>query len=50
MKDLLVLILSIIGIFALYWVFAGQRSYNKMMQQEELKRLVEEENKKKKNK
>ncbi len=34
MSDLLLLILSIIGLMALYWVLFGQWRYNKMMSQE----------------
>jgi len=43
MNDLLLLILSIIGIFAIYWVFAGQAKHNKMMMQAEIERLKKEQ-------
>ena len=35
MNSGLLLILSIIGILALYWVLVGQWKYNKMMKNEE---------------
>lgn len=46
MNDLLLLILSIIGIFALYWVFAGQAMHNKMMMRAEIERLKKEQKEK----
>jgi hypothetical protein len=35
MQDALLIILSIIGILALYWALFGQWKYNKMMKQNE---------------
>jgi hypothetical protein len=35
MNDALIWILSIIGIFALYWALFGQWKYNKMIQESE---------------
>ncbi len=34
MNDSLLVILSIIGLLALYWVLFGQGKYNKMMREE----------------
>ena len=42
MSDLLVLILSIIGLFALYWVFFGQWKHHKQMREAEIKRIGKE--------
>ena len=42
MRDLLLLILSIIGLFALYWVFFGQWKHNKEMREAEIKRVAKE--------
>ena len=33
MNDMLIVILSVIGLFALYWALIGQWKYNKMMKQ-----------------
>ncbi len=35
MDNLLLLVLSVIGAFALYWVLFGQWKYNRMMRAEE---------------
>lgn len=50
MKDSLLLILSIIGLFALYWVFFGQWKHNKGMREAEMKRIGKEIREKTKNK
>ena len=42
MEDLLLWILSIIGLFALYWALVGQWKYNKMMNEAEEKSTVKE--------
>jgi hypothetical protein len=42
MNDALLVILSIIGILALYWVLFGQWKYNKMMRESEEKLLLKE--------
>ena len=42
MSDLLVLILSTIGFFALYWVLIGQWRWNKQMGEAEMKKIAKE--------
>ena len=43
MNDTLLWILSIIGIFVIYWIFVGQGKHRQMMQGEELARLEAEQ-------
>lgn len=51
MKDVLLLILSIIGFLALYWVLIGQWRWNKKMREAEMEGIAKElENKVKKEK
>ncbi|MBS3097495.1 hypothetical protein J4209_01720 [Candidatus Woesearchaeota archaeon] len=42
MSDLLLLILSIIGFFALYWVLIGQWRWNKQMREVEMRKIAKE--------
>jgi hypothetical protein len=39
MNDLLLLVLSVVGLLALYWVLFGQWKHNKMMREMELARI-----------
>lgn len=41
MDDALLLILSLIGLLALYWVLFGQWKYNKMMREAENEKKVD---------
>ena len=41
-EDILLLVLSIIGLFALYWVFFGQWKYNQQIREAEIKRIGKE--------
>ena len=56
MNDILLLVLTIIGLFALYWVLVGQWKHNKMLREAEMREKIGEmkesalENKKKKSK
>lgn len=42
MNDLLLFFLSIIGLFVLYWVLWGQRSYQKMFGGEQIEKVETE--------
>ena len=42
MNDLLLVILSIIGLFVIYWVIWGQRRYQKTFGGEHIKKIEEE--------
>lgn len=41
MNDILLLVLTIIGMFALYWVLFGQWKHNKMLRDIEMKQRIE---------
>lgn len=47
MNNGLLIVLSIIGVLALYWVLFGQWKYNKMMEQAEEKKVIKKEEPKK---
>ncbi|MEA2036300.1 MAG: hypothetical protein U9O94_02240 [Nanoarchaeota archaeon] len=46
MNDVLLLILSLVGLLALYWVFAGQWKWNKMLRETQEKEIEREIKKK----